>query len=471
MLCDVKCAAERHLAQELHNKGKFVEAAESYLVLYDEFHAPCPGAKMDEILYNLAVELGSAGLHGGALKVYAILAREKSYATSLLAEKALFYMCQVSYGLTEFEEAAGYCEEYAAKYPASKEAPEALEEAVFLRSVIGQQEEAVEDAWLFQKSYAKAKPDEAAKILVEAGMGYVRAEQWPQAILHFGKLLKALKGPETAGLRLRADVEVGAAYWSLKSYAKAEKLFEAAVEIYEQLSKQEDGGAAASDGAVREAAARAYFYLGEIQFQELEKIVFPRFKPGIIGGEAKKLSAGETKKEFEKVNTWFEKKLIPIINKKLALLEKAGARYSKVISMPSTGWSIAATARRAQMTAQLYESLQAAVEDIDKHRLGLLPELEVYFSTYAGKPFVHLKEEAADGFRDCLDKSREMKVSSEWTELCAAHLDKIDPHTYPVVHEILPAGSPQQQEISFPGPAEKKEAGVKLSEKLLEFVQ
>ena len=62
-----------------------------------------------------------------------------------------------------------------------EKAAEALQDAVVLRLGLGQEEQAIEDADLFNKNYGAQKPAQTAQIAFAIGAHYVEQEDWDKA--------------------------------------------------------------------------------------------------------------------------------------------------------------------------------------------------------------------------------------------------------------------------------------------------
>jgi hypothetical protein len=245
------CAALRSRAEAATVAHRFREASELYLQIYMELMGECvhPGEEdlcevLDDAASNAEAhyrELG--GRLGGAIQLrYRLLAEcgeESDYAkahggkASERARRALYALGADYQEIGAFSKAATHYEEFARRNAREKEAPGALEEAITYRLALGQDDEAIADAELFEKSYASRRElkARAARVLLSIGVIFERraeaatidAKGWSgggawraarqAAEEHYASLLARYGHAASPDVVIRANTRLGRARW------------------------------------------------------------------------------------------------------------------------------------------------------------------------------------------------------------------------------------------------------------------
>lgn len=466
----VKCNIERLRAEDFHANKQFKEAALTYYSLYKKWGHKCTNTKLDEVLYNMAIEFEAARLIGAAIKARMILITAEQYKNSEWAKRALYFIGQNYHAIALYEKAAEFYESYAKKYSGEKEAPEALQNATFFRLGLGQDPKAIENALLFQKNYSKGKlkrPAEVAMVFFGIGTIHKKNKQWGKVIDHYRKYIKKYKSPAAMDFQIRANMEIADAYWKMKKYDQAQKHCLEVNKLYDkdpmakiqwvgEKPEEKEADKAVRGRAMFTAVANARFYLGEIYYKKFKLVKFPQFKPDkmttkqIVYSEDPKQAETEkglvknkyyhqSKKDWEKyVNwmkfqTWTKKDLIEWQQKKDEAMKKADAFFAEVVKIGIEQWEIAAAARHGDMYKEFFLALyDAPVPDIIKED----PKMLDAYNDERDRMALAYKGEAVVGFEHCLEKAKEKRWFNEWSQLCENELNKLDPNKYPISAEI-----------------------------------
>jgi TolA-binding protein len=466
----VKCNIERLRAEDFHKNKQFKESALTYYSLYKKWGQQCTNAKLDEVLYNMAIEFEAARLIGAAIKARMVLISDERFEGSEWSKRALYFIGQNYHAIALYEKAADFYEAFAKKYSGEPEAPEALQNATFFRLGLGQDDKAIDNALLFQKNYTSGKmkrPAEVAMVFFGIGSIYRKNKNWGKVIDHYNSYNKKYKSPAAMDFQIRASMEIADAYWQMKKLDQAEKYCKEVTALYEKdpMSKIEWVGSTPeekeADKAARgrlmfSAVAQARFYLGEIYYQKFKDIDFPQFKPDKIKNtqiaysddpeQAKKEKDlvkvkfyHQSKEDWEKyVNwmkfqTWTKKELSAWQKKKDDAMKKADAFFADTVKIGIEQWEIAAAARHGDMYREFFTVLyDAPVPDIIKED----PDMLDAYNDTRDQMALSYKTEAVAGFEHCLEKSKEKRWFNEWSLLCEQELNKLDPKAYPISAEI-----------------------------------
>jgi tetratricopeptide (TPR) repeat protein len=118
--------------------------------------------------------------------------REDSSCNSPLARKAVYEIGGNYQAIAVYDLAAEWYEKYQKADPKGPDADKALSDAVILRLGLGQEEEAIRDAAVFQKAYGQSKPAQTASIAFAVGGHYVDQENWDKAVPMLSSSMKVI---------------------------------------------------------------------------------------------------------------------------------------------------------------------------------------------------------------------------------------------------------------------------------------
>lgn len=123
-------------------------------------------ARADEIVYNAARAFQAAHETARARELRALLfAKESGLADSTLGRRALYEQGGSFQATADYAEAADLYERFASAWPTNEQAPTALLDATVLRLGLHDAPRATADVERFVKTYAKKRPEDAAKAL------------------------------------------------------------------------------------------------------------------------------------------------------------------------------------------------------------------------------------------------------------------------------------------------------------------
>ncbi|MBL8626057.1 MAG: hypothetical protein JNK64_32375 [Myxococcales bacterium] len=157
-------AAEAHLQAGRAAVGdasldELEACGQGYLAVFND--APTlPGA--DELLYNAATCFAHAGSAGAAIQLGEQLVA--TFPTSRLAPATLSQIARLYHAVGEFERAADASVRLAERYPAEREAVDALWNAIGLTAALGDDARSTALAARYQRTYAAKRPDDARQL-------------------------------------------------------------------------------------------------------------------------------------------------------------------------------------------------------------------------------------------------------------------------------------------------------------------
>ncbi|MCA9585436.1 MAG: tetratricopeptide repeat protein [Myxococcales bacterium] len=408
--------------------------------------------KCDEIAYNGARAFQAARLVAKAITVRrALLAYdEKLKLNSPLARKATYEIGGNYQAIAVYELAADWYERFARMDPKAEEAPSALSDATLLRLGLGQEQEAIKDADLFQKNYGGKNPAKAAAIAYAIGAHYAEKEDWDKARKSLTGAMGII-GRAPPDVQVQAHATLGRVYGKVKAWqnqaageygkvralwsnpADAEAKIRAAYPDEDQTQK--DRRLAKALNAVGEA----YFDAAESQrVKVVEPLTFPAYKgPGDKDSVLKHINT--------KVKDWY--------TKKIAAIKKVEPDYVKILDLkpvPPPKWVIAAGSRAGLMWGDF----------VDDFRRAPIPEAwkkdaEIRGTYYdaldkASEPFK--VGNAKPALKKCLDLSVKYQYFDEYSRNCEVWLAKNYKSEYHVVDELRGAPTLANSGLDEKGP-------------------
>jgi tetratricopeptide (TPR) repeat protein len=446
----LRCDIQRKKAETHQGKKEFREAAYTYVNIFRKY-PEC--GKLDEVLYNAAINFEATKLVGRAIKVRGVLIDK--FPESPLAKKAVYLTGANFQALALYPKAADYYETFANKYPgedgkacteaekandACPKAADALQDAVFFRLGLGDDDKAVDDAKLYEKNFGKKSPREASQVVYSLASIYERAGDWKKVAEHYQRYLKDYGRQALMNEEIRANTQIGVAYWKLDKKADAEKYFRAATKLWTSggpaaIEKAAGGDAEKSTKMVAEgsqAVAQALWYLAELEFAKFTKIAFPEIKG---------------KPDMKKVNEWAQGPFVKWIEEKGKALANAEGAYGKVRELKAPMWDIAAAERIGVMYRTFVDDFRDAPvpDEIKKD-----PELmDIYLGSLDEKsqPWV---VKATGAFDFCMNLATQVRWFNEFSQQCEQELNRLDPRRYPLAAELRGAPNYVQQKVADP---------------------
>jgi tetratricopeptide (TPR) repeat protein len=451
-LCDVlerlRCDVLRKEAEAFQAARDWQAAARAYVGIY-RGHSECGDANyMAEVLYNAAINFEAARLLGRAIQVRQVLVERHS--ESRYSKLATYQIGANYHALAIYGQAATWYERFARAFPgqdgqncAEEDAPAniraalesacreaiahtALQNAVFFRLGLGEEETAIEDAELFARNYSRRLPRETSQVIFSLGTIYERQRNWTKVVDHYRGFLRRFNRQALPQQVVRANVEIGKAYWNANDKNRAEGAFRDAMRAYSGGAVEAINGLAdveADQKAVwvfeaKDAASEALFYLAEYKYAEFTAIAFPTYRGG---------------RSLERVNAWATEDFMPWVERKRTALMAAQAEYERIAELQIPRWEIAAAARIGEMWRSFVDEFRDApvpdeVENDDELRdiyLGRLDEVS--------EPFVR---QAIDKFEFCLITSTRVRWFNNFSQQCEQELNRLNPQEYPLAAEL-----------------------------------
>src|SRR5690606_38814660 len=248
VLDQLRCDTLRLQAEAAQRERRYTDAAQTYVRIARE-HREC--GRLDEVLYNAAINYEAARLLGRAIRVRTILIQ--NFPESELAKRAVYLVGANYHALAIYNQAAEWYERFARQFPGEDGsrctdeqrntntcpiAHEALQNAVFFRLGLGQVEEALEDARLFERNYRQRMPRETSQVVFSLGSIYERANDWNRVFAHYRNWLRDYGRRGLPHEVIRANVQMGRAQWELERRDEARRHFEAAVREWQRDAGQ-----------------------------------------------------------------------------------------------------------------------------------------------------------------------------------------------------------------------------------------
>lgn len=448
-LCKVveqlRCDLLRKKAESLQANKDWKKAAEVYVSIYRKY-SEC--GRLDEVLYNAAINFEAARLLGRAIKVRNVLIDK--HKDSQWAKRAVYLIGANFHALALYEQAANYYEQFADKYPGEDGkdctpedkaagscaiAHEALQNATFFRLGLGDEQKAVADAKLFEKNYQRKFSRETSQVFFSLGSIYERQKDWKKVIDHFNGFLRDYRKSALPNQIIEANVIVGRAYLSLNDKKKAEPNFDAAVKQWEQSAGKFSAIDVPEDqkvrlvGKAKIATAEALFHQADVLFDKFKEIAFPTFK-GSSSAKDKRTRKEKMKELFDK---WMKEEFVKWMDQKAKALSETEKSYGKIAELKVPEWDIAAASRIGEMyrvfvddfrNAPIPPALEGDDELIDLYYQGL---------DEASKPWI---EKAKSAYEFCLITATKVRWFNEYMSQCEQELFKLDPRQYPRAAEL-----------------------------------
>lgn len=464
-LCDVleqlRCDLMRKKAEALQGGKQYKAAAQLYVRIFRQY-TEC--GRLDEVLYNAAINFEAARLLGRAIKVRRVLIDK--YPDGEWAKRALYLIGANYHALAMYDMAATFYEQFSAKYPnelgegctsaevtagTCTNAKEALQSAVFFRLGLGDEAKGVEDAKLFEKNYARKFPRETSQVRYSLGSIYERQGDWQKVIAHYTSFVKQYRKTALPHEIIQANVNIGRAYLAIQgnekqvddNKKKAEPYFRAAVADYRDAS----GAEVPEDQRERFAAlakiatAEAQFHLANREFDKFRAISFPVFK-------AKAKGKAELQGAFQK---WMAEDFVKWMGEKAKALETAQKSYESITELKVPQWEIAAATRVGDMYLSFVNDFRDA--PVPPALEGDDELVDIYYQGLdeASRPWV---EKAKNAYEFCLITATKVRWFNAFMTRCEEELFKLDPRTYPRAAELRGSEIYTYSAKADPGPIE-----------------
>ncbi|MDQ3033466.1 MAG: tetratricopeptide repeat protein [Myxococcota bacterium] len=482
VVVDLRCGVVRLQAETLARNGRHREAADAYRRIIRQFRE-C--GRLDEVIYNLAIEYEAARLLGRAIQARTTLIER--FPESPLSKRAVYLVGANYHALAIYSRAADYYEQFATRYPGEDGsectdaeraagtcaiAHAALENAVFFRLGLGEEDRAIEDVRLYERSYRRSRARETAQVVFSLGSIYERRGDWNRVFGHYNTWLRSYGRQALPHEVIRANVYLGRAKWETDDRGRAEGHFRAAVQAWSRGAPEAIARAEGTDeekalwlARARDAASEALFYLAEYKLAEFRAIRFPRLP---------------STRTLASVTRWSTEDLAPWLQEKRERLQTAEAAYNLIAELNVPQWQIAGAARIGEMYQQIVDDMRSAPipEEIerDDELYGIYVDaLEGALNGSGpgpdGRPFTpddiactpdsqepqcvsSPVRQAMSKFEFCLTLATRVRWYNEFSQQCEVQLNRLDAQRYPLAAELRGTASFIQDQIATPEPVE-----------------
>ncbi|UJR80357.1 tetratricopeptide repeat protein [Sandaracinus amylolyticus] len=485
-LCEVvvnlRCDVVRLQAETLARQNRHREAADAYRRIIRQYRE-C--GRLDEVIYNLAIEYEAARLLGRAIQARTTLIER--FPESPLAKRAVYLVGANYHALAIYSRAADYYEQFATRYPGEdgSECTEAertagtcaiahaaLENAVFFRLGLGEEERAIEDVRLYERNYRRSRARETSQVVFSLGSIYERQGNWGRVFDHYRSFLRQYGRQALPHEVIRANVQMGRAQWELEERGQAEGYFRTATQVWTRGAGEAINRAEGTDeerslwlARARDATSEALFYLAEYRFAEFRAIHFPRLP---------------STRTLASVTRWSTEDLAPWLQRKREALVTAEQAYNLIAELNVPQWQIAGAARIGEMYQRIVDDMRSAPipEEIerDDELYGIYVDaLEGALNGSGpgpdGRPFTPDDiacqpestepqcvnapvRQAMSKFEFCLTLATRVRWFNEFSQQCEVQLNRLDAQRYPLAAELRGTASFIQDQIATPEPIE-----------------
>ena len=398
----------------------------------------------DQTLYDAARAYEAAHSVAAAIQMYALL--EKQFPNSKLVPLALAHEGKLYGDVAMYDRAAEKLEQYAKKYPAEKDAVDALSDAIYYRKALGDRAKAIEDTNYFIKTYGAKKPIESAdaawsltalydddpdasvKALREYLHTYSTKDAPERIVIAYAKIGQLLWKQScpiamTDGLCVIAND----AKWSCGP-ATAHTLTPHARDATKAKEAQDaftDAMVTFEKKSVTDPSARYYYAQSKLAAADAELeaylgLAFPRnldFSP---------TNKAVREKSYKRFNTW----MVDKTDKG----SKVSRKYEAVLAIKDVASAITASERVALIAHSFAATLVTGEIPRDVVRIGK-DAVDAYCDALvtASQP---LDERAASGYGVCLAKSTELSWFDDSSRECERELARLKPEEFPLATEL-----------------------------------
>jgi len=477
VLSNLRCGVLRLQAESLQHDHNYREAAQLYVSIARE-HAEC--GQRDQMLWNSAINYESARLLGRAIQVRQALIN--NFGTSELARRAIYLVGANYHALAIYSSAADYYERFARDYAGEDGssctqdqrdqgtcaiAYVALENAVFFRLGLGNTDQAIADAELYERNYRRTRARETSQVIFSLGSIYERQGDWLHVFSHYHDWLHDYGRTGLPHEVIRANVQMGRAKWELDDQEHAESFFRAAVSAWGHNAPDAIAHAEGSDtdralwlARAKEATSEAYFYLAEYRFQDFTALHFPRYR-------SEHASAAS-------VLHWQQTDLFPWLQQKFQLLHTAETAYNLIAPLEIPQWEIASAARIGHMYRIIVDDVRSApvpdefatddelygiyTDILERVLNGSSPGEDGHWDTADDIACTETSTEqtclqspirqARERFEFCLTLATRVRWFNQYSAQCEAELNNLDAARYPLAAELRGTASYVQDQTA-----------------------
>jgi tetratricopeptide (TPR) repeat protein len=482
VVVDLRCDVVRLRAETAARRGQHRDAAEAYRTIIQRFRE-C--GRLDEVIYNLAIEYEAARLLGRAIRARTTLIER--FPESPLAKRSIYLIGANYHALAIYSQAAEWYERFARQYPQEDGsactdaertagtcaiAHQALENAVFFRLGLGEEETAIADVRMYEQNYRRSRARETSQVVFSLGSIYERQGNWQRVFDHYRHFIRSYGRQALPHELIRAHVQMGRADWEMDERDRAEDHFRQATQVWTRGAPEAIGRAQGTDeekalwlARARDATSEALFYLAEYRFAEFRAIHFPRVP---------------STRTMASITRWSQEDLLPWLTRKREALVVAEAAYNQIAALEVPQWQIAGAARIGEMYQTIVDQMRSApipdeIENDDELYDIYVDSLEGALNGSGpgpdGRPFTpddvactpdsqepqcvnSPVRQAMGKFEFCLTLATRVRWFNEFSQQCEIQLNRLDAQRYPLASELRGTASFIQDQVASPEPVE-----------------
>lgn len=425
--------------------ASFEAGAELYMTIWNKYGKEACAAKrpgcerMDEVLTNAARAFQAARFVAKAIGVRKVLIDPHfNLDRTELARKAVYDIGGNFQAIAVYEEAASWYERFARESPRLDKAAEAQEDAVILRLGLGQDEQAMKDAELFERTYGAQKPALSAQIAFAVGAHDIEREDFAAGARRLSAAMRSIDRSASIDVQIQAHAllgralgKTGGATGAAAEFDKVRAAFKDPQGVVKRIAAADEGERDRRLGKVLMAVGEAKFFFAEQKRREADRVRFPEYK-----------GSGQREDVLAHING----KVADWIKRKRPLIEEAEKAYLEILNLPIAPpprWSIASGARVGQMWGKFVAEFRAAPVPKEWKQTGPSPFGDVtweeilaaylYNIDIKSEPF---KLRAKQAFSSCIDYSVKYQFSDEQSRGCEVWLARSYSSEFHVVDEL-----------------------------------
>ena len=218
----IKAGLLRKRVEVMEKNKEYRTAGALYLQLAERYP---DDPKLDELLFNAALNFGQANLIGLSIQAYDKLITARP--DSPLSKRAIYRIGQNYQSVAAYREAADKYEAFATKFSGEIakadekdinkriDAPSALQQAAFFRRGLGETDKSIEDVKLYITNYGGRKEffDQAAGVFFDMGQIFEQRNDTAKLKQHFTEYLKSWATKGGIDRQIIAEVKLGDLAW------------------------------------------------------------------------------------------------------------------------------------------------------------------------------------------------------------------------------------------------------------------
>jgi tetratricopeptide (TPR) repeat protein len=425
--------------------ASFEAGANLYMTIWNKYgKEPCsakkPGCeRMDEVLTNAARAFQAARFVAKAIGVRKMLIDPHfNLDRTELARKAVHDIGGNYQAIAVYEEAASWYERFARESPRLDKAAEAQQDAVLLRLGLGQDEQAMKDAELFEHTYGSQKPALSAQIAFAVGAHDIEREDFASGAKRLSAAMRSIDRSAPVDVQIQAHAllgralgKTGGATGAAVEFEKVRAAFKDPQGVVKRIVAADDNERNRRIEKILMAVGEAKFFFAEQKRREADRIRFPEYK-----------GSGNRDDVMAHING----KVADWIKRKRPLIEEAEKAYLEILNLPIAPpprWTIAAGARVGQMWGKFVAEFRAAPVPKEWKQTGPSPFGDLRWEEILGA-YTDGIDHASEGFKQrakqafvaCVDYSVKFQFSDEQSHGCEVWLARNYGSEFHVVDEL-----------------------------------